>query len=155
MKHTPLFFILPLLTSVVLARPASRLETEIVDRINDERVQRGLPVLQINARLSEAAQEYAAEMGRRMTLSHHLDGSTAGARIAQVGYSWTAWAENIAVGYDGASAVVAGWMNSPGHRDNILDASQLDLADTGVGEAMGADGRRYFCQVFARGSAIL
>ena len=53
--------------------------------------------------------------------------------------------ENVAVGYPTAEAVMAGWMNSPGHRANILNCAARAM---GVGVATGADGRLYWTQVF-------
>ena len=59
-----------------------------------------------------------------------LDGSTLGNRVDRQGYSWRTVAENIAVGYPTPEAVLDGWMNSPGHRANILNCA---LVEIGVG----------------------
>ncbi len=59
-----------------------------------------------------------------------LDGSSAGDRMERQGYEWWSWAENIAYGYRTPEAVVEGWLNSPGHRANIMNCN---LKDIGVG----------------------
>ena len=66
-------------------------------------------------------------------------------RLARVGFSWRAAAENVASGQTTAGSVMAAWMNSPGHRSNILSTNTR----IGVGFAVAADGRRYWTQVFA------
>lgn len=58
---------------------------------------------------------------------------------------WTWAAENVAMGYS-VDAVVAGWLNSPGHRGNILKSSATHI---GIGYAVSASGRTYFTQNFA------
>ncbi|NEP07952.1 MAG: CAP domain-containing protein, partial [Okeania sp. SIO4D6] len=80
-----------------------------------------------------------------------LDGSSAGDRIETTGYDFSAWAENIAVGYLTPEAVVEGWMNSPGHRANILDPN---LQEIGVGyyflenDTGSVNFNNYWTQVF-------
>lgn len=125
------------------ARPAV---ARVVDLVNAERSRRGLAPLRSDARLGTAAQRHSEDQARRGRMSHTgSDGSSAGDRIRRAGYVWRSWAENVAHGYSSPEAVVAGWMNSPGHRRNILSAN----VDTGVGVAIGADGRTYWTQVFA------
>ena len=61
------------------------------------------------------------DMGTRDYFDHYTpEGLGPGDRIDQAGYEGSAWGENIAWGYPTPEAVVAGWMNSPGHRANIL-----------------------------------
>jgi uncharacterized protein YkwD len=75
------------------------------------------------------------------------DGSNAGQRITRAGFRWSSWAENIAVGYTSSSAVVWAWLNSPGHRANMLNPRFRWM---GVGIAYG-HGRTWWCVVFASG----
>jgi len=49
------------------------------------------------------------------------DGSSVGTRITREGYDWSTVGENVAQGHSSNSAVVKGWMNSAGHRKNILN----------------------------------
>ena len=72
------------------------------------------------------------------------DGSTLAVRIDRVGYSWSRIGENVAVGFPDAASVVAAWMASPGHRDNILSVN----TQFGLGLTLGVDGRPYWTQVF-------
>jgi uncharacterized protein YkwD len=65
--------------------------------------------------------------------------------VTNAGYRWSAVAENIAMGYPDPAAVMTGWMNSPGHRTNILNCQYRQL---GVGVAASAKGARYWTQDF-------
>ena len=64
-------------------------------------------------------------------------GSNPGDRITAVGYNWRTYGENVAMGYSTAAAVMRGWMNSSGHRANILNCS---FAEIGIGVANGSRG---------------
>jgi len=92
----------------------------------------------------------AANMARLHKMAHTLPESdlpTLGSRAQFVGYPFGRLSENVALGYPNASTVVQGWMNSSGHRHNILDA---DVVETGIGIARSSDGGIYYCQVFGR-----
>lgn len=120
--------------------------TRVIELVNAERVQQGLAPLRYDSRLATAAQRHADDQAQRQQMSHTGgDGSSAGDRISRAGYGWRSWSENVALGYSSPAAVVNGWMNSSGHRGNILSAN----VDTGVGAAVGPDGRIYWTQVFA------
>jgi uncharacterized protein YkwD len=101
----------------------------------------------MDARLREAARRHSAEMARFGYLSHSSrDGSGPLQRIRAAGYSTGGgWAENIARGYPTPSAVMDGWLNSPGHRANILNCS---LRALGVGVVRSSGGRVYWTQDF-------
>ena len=79
------------------------------------------------------------------------DGSNAGQRIERQGYRWRAWAENVAVGYPDAASVMDGWMNSPGHRENILERAASPRSASASPTPPTA--RRTGPQVFARRAA--
>ncbi len=74
------------------------------------------------------------------------DGSDAGVRISRAGFSGNKWGENVAAGYSSANTVVAGWMGSPGHRANILNANFTSI---GVAYAQSSDGTMYWTMVLA------
>ena len=77
------------------------------------------------------------------------DGSDMVARAENAGYrNWTAVGENVAYGYDSETAVLTGWMNSPGHRANILNPAYTHV---GSASAVGGSGTRYWSQDFGRG----
>ena len=88
----------------------------------------------MNLALTRAAQNYAQYMGAANFFDHYgPDGSTPWSRAEAEGYTgWTYMGENIAAGYATPAAVMAGWMNSPGHRANILEPGFRDI---GVGYA--------------------
>jgi uncharacterized protein YkwD len=107
------------------ARPtaAPSVTAEVVRLTNVERAKAGCGALRIDARLSAAAQEHSADMATRDYFSHiSPDGQTPWDRAREAGYPSPS-AENIAMGYPTAAAVVAGWMASDGHRANILNCS--------------------------------
>jgi uncharacterized protein YkwD len=76
------------------------------------------------------------------------DGSSPGDRISRQGYSWTTFAENVGAGYASPAAVVQGWMNSSGHRANILNSSVRHI---GVGFVYSTEASYdyYWTAVFA------
>jgi uncharacterized protein YkwD len=86
-------------------------------------------------------------MATNRNLSHQgSDGSTMRSRIDDTGYDWMAIGENVAMGQTSPEAVMQSWMNSAGHRRNILNP---DFQELGVGYAEGG-GRPYWVQVFAK-----
>lgn len=111
--------------------------------INAERSRSGLAALRLNKRLSAAAAAHAGDMDARNYFSHDsLGGGSFVDRIRRAGYldgarSWTV-GENLAWGSRGRSApatITQMWMNSPGHRANILSSSFREI---GIGVAYGA-----------------
>lgn len=117
------------------------LERQVIDLTNQRRADNGCPPLANNNRLHAAALGHSVDMANNDYFSHtSLDGSSMSDRIDRQGYSWRRLAENIAAGYPTPQAVVEGWMNSPGHRANILNC---DLTEIGVGHH-----QRYWTQNF-------
>ncbi|MFF1413748.1 CAP domain-containing protein [Streptomyces sp. NPDC058289] len=114
------------------AAPSGAL-AEVLALVNKERAAVGCPVLTVNAKLAKAAQDHSEDMAAHSNMSHTgSDGSDPGRRITRAGYQWSTYAENVAYGYDTAAKVMEGWMNSPGHKRNILDC---DLKEIGIGLA--------------------
>ena len=68
-------------------------------------------------------------------------------RITDAGYDYNFCGDNIAAGYATPSAVVNGWMDSPGHRRNILDSS---FTQTAIGAWISKDGTVYFTEIFLK-----
>ncbi|HEY4734603.1 MAG TPA: CAP domain-containing protein [Gemmatimonadaceae bacterium] len=128
----------------------SATESQIFDLINAERRQQGLHPLVFNAQLDRMAKIQAENMARFQKMAHTLPESnlpTLAARAKYVGYAYGQIEENVALGYPNAETVVQGWMNSAGHRRNILDRG---VVETGIGIARSAAGGLYYCQVFGR-----
>ena len=130
------------------ARPAaaSDPEREVVAATNAERRHHGLAALSTDARLGTAARQHSADMVRRGFFAHqNPDGAQVWDRALAAGYRYRKVAENIAAGQQDAAEVVRGWMNSPGHRANILDA---ELTQIGVGLVSGGPYGTTWTQVF-------
>ncbi|MCS6909199.1 MAG: CAP domain-containing protein [Anaerolineales bacterium] len=104
---------------------------EVVALTNQHRVAAGCAPLTINSRLMAAAQLHSEDMALHDFLSHTgSNGSSPWDRMRAQGYNFSHAAENIAAGYPTPASVMDGWMNSPGHRTNILNC---DLREIGVG----------------------
>jgi uncharacterized protein YkwD len=112
---------------------ASGATARVVQLVNAERAKVGCHPLTVNAKLTKAAQAHSADMAAHQNMSHTgSDGSSPGDRITRAGYTWSAYGENVAYGYATPEQVMNGWMNSPGHRANILNCSFKEI---GVGLA--------------------
>ncbi|MEV6837028.1 CAP domain-containing protein [Streptomyces sp. NPDC051133] len=112
---------------------ASGVTAQVVQLVNAERAKVGCSPLTVNAELTKAAQAHSADMAAHRNMSHTgSDGSSPGDRITGAGYDWSSYGENVAYGYGTPAQVMAGWMNSPGHRANILNCSFKEI---GVGFA--------------------
>jgi uncharacterized protein YkwD len=112
---------------------------------NREREKVGLPPLKGDAKLMKVASDHSANMARRNSLNHSLDGRSPFDRMSAAGYSFAAAGENIAFGASTPEEVVRMWMSSPGHRANILSRQYSEI---GIGVAGGERGRSYHTQVF-------
>lgn len=103
----------------------------VLDLTNAQRSLAGLEPLTFSGLLSEAAVAHCQDMENNGFFSHTgSDGSDAGIRITRTGYQWSAYGENIAQGFTTPEDVVNAWMNSPHHRENILNSQFTQL---GVG----------------------
>jgi uncharacterized protein YkwD len=122
------------------------LENRVFELTNAERAKKGCAALRLDTRLRTAARGYSDEMARYGAWNHvGHDGSSPGDRMRRAGYDTSGgWAENIAKGYPTAEAVMQGWMNSSGHRANILNCN---LKALGVG-VVRSNGRLYWTQDF-------
>ncbi|RAY15460.1 CAP domain-containing protein [Actinomadura craniellae] len=119
-------------------------EGQVVRLTNAERAKAGCPALRVDARLTTSARRHSADMKARNYFSHTSpNGTDFAARIRAAGYP-SPGAENIAMGYPTPAAVMKGWMNSPGHRANILNCK---LRAIGTGVATGGRGP-YWTQNF-------
>lgn len=127
----------------------SAYEAQVVTLTNAQRVANGCAALRADDRLVTAARKHSADMVTKSFFSHTgSNGSDFVAREVGAGYpSSGPSAENIAWGYRTPQEVVTGWMNSPGHRANILNCSSVAV---GVGMVLQADGTPYWTQDFGR-----
>ena len=103
---------------------ASSYAEEVLKLVNAERTKNGLNALQLDGALSKVAEAHSKDMATRNFFSHtNPDGLSPFDRIKNAGISYKTAGENIAMGQKSAEQVVEAWMNSEGHRKNILNAS--------------------------------
>ena len=125
------------------------LERSTFDGVNAERAARGLEPLRWNGLLAAIARRHGADMAARRYFDHRSpEGTTPAQRVEAAGLDFRAVGENLAesLGQDDPAAnAVRGWMNSPEHRDNILDRT---FEESGLGVAVGPRGELYFTQLF-------
>jgi hypothetical protein len=110
--------------------------------VNQERAAKGLPALVRNASIEAVAVNWANQMAASGTMQHNPDYSS------QIPGGWTAAAENVAQGQHTAAQMNADWMNSPGHRANILG----DFTSIGIA-FVTANGTTWGVQDFAKYAA--
>ncbi len=108
---------------------------EVLLLTNTERLKEGLDPLVGCSTLHKAAQTHSDAMHEQDFFEHvnPYTGDGVGERSNQAGYRWEFIGENIAMGYASPKDVVRGWMNSPGHRKNILS----DFKHLGIGITLG------------------
>ena len=111
---------------------------EVFALTNDERTRAGLPPLVWDERAAQASIDHSVYQRWLGDIQHEGPrNNDAGDRLEAAGVTWSAWAENVAVGFDTPAEVMRGWMDSPGHRANILRKSVTHL---GVGTRFGSGG---------------
>jgi uncharacterized protein YkwD len=119
------------------AKPAAQtpdlhaIEARIIEKTNAQRVRHGLRPLQVDGRLIKSARRHAAWMTNNRSMVH----------------TSAAVAENIAMGQRNSSEVLNAWMNSSGHRANILNPGHTRI---GVAAYTTPEGTIYWCQQFLR-----
>jgi hypothetical protein len=114
---------------------AAVLPALVVDYTNVDRTSQQKFPLQINPILAQAAQLKAEDMASRSYFSHEgPKGEAPWTWFDKVGYKYVYAGENLALDFYDSSEVNQAWMNSPKHRDNILDKNFTDI---GVGMASG------------------
>lgn len=117
--------------------------SQVVALVNAERAKYGLSALKADSRVQQAAQVRAAETVQ--SFSHtRPNGSSFSTALTEAGVSYTRSGENIAYGQSTPQQVVNAWMNSSGHRANILNESFTTI---GVGYTV-VNGTAYWAQLF-------
>ena len=117
---------------------------QVADLVNQERAKAGLSPLKVDVTVQSAAQVRAKEIVS--SFSHtRPNGSSFSSALTEAGVSFRGAGENIAYGQSSPEKVMEGWMNSSGHRANILNSSYTSI---GVGCYQGAGGTLYWTQLF-------
>ena len=128
---------------------ANAASAEIVRLINAERAKARLPALRASGKLDRAAQTQACDNAARRVFSHvGSDGSDLATRLKRSGYRYRTASENTGRGFAEAARMVNYWMQSPGHRSNILLPRTREI---GVGLALSAapESRNHWIAVMA------
>lgn len=107
------------------------------------------PPLRWNAALTQAALAHSSDMAAHRYFSHkEKNGSVVDDRATRAGYAWSRIGENIAAGQKSVAEAVAGWLDSPGHCANIMNAG---FDEMGLAYAVNPErGRVYWTQVLGR-----
>lgn len=131
---------------VPLYDQAKSIEKQVIELTNQQRVNHGLKPLEYNWELCRVTRKKSQDMMNINYFSH--TSPTYGSpfdMMKSFGVSYKSAGENIAKGQKTAQAVVTGWMNSPGHKANILNTGYTQI---GVGYAIDASGTPYWTQMF-------
>ncbi len=116
--------------------------------VNQQRAARGIKAVAIDGRAQTAAQKHSTYQASIKNMQH--DGIyppsspsklSAGTRLTKAGYKWTTWGENVAAGQTSCKLVMGAWMNSAGHKKNILNPAFKNI---GVAAAKGSNGVIYW-----------
>ena len=124
----------------------SRLEEDILTKINQHRSHKGLSPLKMNNNITAEAEEHSRQMATGKTSFGHSGFDARIKRISNVLGPARKSAENVALGSKSAEDVVSGWLNSPGHKQNI----EGDFTLTGIGVARNEKGVLYYTQLFIK-----
>ena len=130
-------------TTTSQASQLSAYEQQVVDLTNEERAKAGLPALKVDVNLSKVAREKSSDMQRNNYFAHQSP--TYGSpfdMMKKFGITYKSAGENIAMGQKTPTEVVQAWMNSEGHRANILNGSYTHI---GVGHVANGN---YWTQQF-------
>ncbi|TDH68614.1 hypothetical protein CCR75_000466 [Bremia lactucae] len=132
-----------------------QLDTEfgvlLLAAVNKERVSRGLSPLCMNMKLQSAAQKHSKDMASNNFMSHTgSNGSSMSKRVSAAGFKWTAVAENVAAGQIDVMAVMKAWMNSAGHRKNIL-SRKFNMLGCGYAYKARTNLKHFWTQNFGSG----
>ena len=122
----------------------STLENEVLQRINDHRIEIGLPQLSISDRVSVVAQSHTDYMIRNGEVSHEFFFSRRTTLSNNPGAETVS--ENVAFAFATSGGVVRGWLNSEAHRSVI----EGDFTHFGIAVAQDEDGRNYFTNIFIK-----
>ena len=144
-------------TFALVARGAAgentELAAEVVRLVNVERAKAGLPALSDgNSKLNQAAQKRAEEIVGKFSHTRPNGGKFSSV-LGDYGVSWTACGENIAYGQPTPQAVMDAWMDSEGHRGNILDEKGYGFNQIGIG-VLQSGTVYYWVQLFIKTSTV-
>lgn len=154
LRRLSLLLVIPLLAAVSLRAGEDKFsptkeEKKLLELVNAERKKEDKAPLKLSPLLTKLARAHSANMAKQRKLEHTLDDKTAFDRLRDAGYEFRKAGENIAYGegkFDLAE-IWKGWMESEGHRNNILSG---DYTEIGLGVGKNGKGEVYYTQVFAK-----
>jgi len=124
------------------------LEQQVINLVNQQRANNGLPALKANWEVCRVARYKSQDMINKNYFAHQSPTyGSAFNMMESFGIKFTAAGENIAYGQKTPQAVMNDWMNSPGHRSNILSGVYNQI---GVGVAKASNGTFYWTQMFIK-----
>lgn len=128
-----------------------QLEQQCLEQINRQREARGISTLKFSEELLPLARYYSWRMAEEKFFAHtDPEGRTVKERVSDYGIRWQILGENLAYsnGYvNPVAASMHGWMDSPGHRKNILDKA---YNYTAIGAWISENGTVYFTEIFMK-----
>jgi len=161
-SHGLLLFLIILIFTQALANLASQSDrvlgfasniavSEIVNLTNQERTSGGLPALQTNTSLNNAAAQKAAHMFEQDYWAHFApDGTSPWYFFNLVSYKYTWAGENLARDFATSSGVVTAWMESSGHKANILNNNFSEIGVAVVNGNLGGEDTTLVVQLFGK-----
>jgi uncharacterized protein YkwD len=155
---TPMACALPSAADAQRHPDVARVEALVIDGTNEFRRHEHLQAVERNARLDEAAREFAAFLARTGKFDHDADGRTPSDRARAHGYDLCLIAENISYEFNSADfetrdlarRFVEGWKSSPGHRKNMLKGDATEIAVAVARGAANGPPRYYAVQLLGR-----
>lgn len=124
----------------------SEYASEVLELVNEERAKYSLPSLSYSKELENVAYSHSKDMAENNYFSHtDLSGKSPFDRLSDNNISYKSAAENIAAGQETPEEVMNSWMNSSGHRANILNSSVTKM---GIGIYEGSNQKKYWTQMF-------
>jgi uncharacterized protein YkwD len=132
-------------------RDIESLEEQCLEEVNRVRKEHNLAPLELSEKLLELARDYSRRMAEENFFSHNdPEGRTVRERVSRANIRWRMVGENLAYsnGYiNPVAASISGWLDSPGHRRNMLDP---DWRHTAIGAWISANGTVYFTEIFLK-----
>ena len=118
----------PIIDRGVLSYATEMSIDQLLEATNKQRVANGVAPLKLNTKLSTAAQSKVNDMVARNYWAHNTpDGQEPWVFFDAAGYKYYKAGENLAYGFSSSDATVIGWMNSPSHRENLLDSAFTEV----------------------------
>ena len=139
----------------ILGMSATITADELIKLTNQNRQEQGLPVLTVNAVLSEAAQRKGADMIAKNYWAHTApDGTTPWGFFKDVNYNYLYAGENLARDFLESQAVMDAWMNSPTHRDNILSNRYREIGIAVINDTFQGQPTTLVVQLFGTKASL-